>query len=42
MLFLHKAKDKNLFLETVIDDNVPEMLVGDKERLTHNINEPYF
>lgn len=34
MLFSHKAKDKNLFLETFIDDNVPEMVLGDKERLT--------
>lgn len=34
MMFLHKAKDKNLSLETFIDDAVPEMLLGDKERLS--------
>jgi signal transduction histidine kinase/DNA-binding response OmpR family regulator len=34
MMFLHKAKDKNLSLETFIDDSVPEMLMGDKERLS--------
>lgn len=33
MMFLHKAKDKSLSLETVIADGVPELLLGDKERL---------
>ena len=34
MLFQHKAKDKKLFLKTHVTDDVPELLLGDKERLT--------
>ena len=34
MLFQHKAKDKKLFLKTHVSDDIPELLLGDKERLT--------
>jgi signal transduction histidine kinase/CheY-like chemotaxis protein len=34
MLFYHLITDKNLSYETIIDENVPERLIGDKERLS--------
>jgi len=38
MMFFHHAADKKLSYEWIIDENVPEYLVGDKERLTQILN----
>jgi signal transduction histidine kinase/response regulator of citrate/malate metabolism len=38
MMFFHSAAEKNLLYEWIIDEEVPEFLVGDKERLTQILN----
>jgi signal transduction histidine kinase/DNA-binding response OmpR family regulator len=38
MMFYHSTTEKGLSYEWIIDDNVPEILIGDKERLTQILN----
>jgi signal transduction histidine kinase/CheY-like chemotaxis protein len=38
MMFYHSTTEKGLLYEWVIDENVPEILAGDKERLTQVLN----
>jgi CheY-like chemotaxis protein len=38
MMFYHPITEKKLLYGCIIDDNVPEIIIGDKERLTQILN----
>lgn len=38
MMFYHRASEKELSYNWIIDENVPEILIGDKERFTQILN----